>query len=155
MWHLCNGLPELHTRVSFGYSLIHREELLLIKPDTSAASLHYSGKVLFLMSMTVSSKEKRDLGDWRRWFHLEQCLMTVLSPRLWLSWSWGKCQAPGGPHPKGGLCPGGYHSLPYNSLTQFSSRGFVLSNCSPFIPRPGSCLTSQPWGPLVHGLAFA
>ena len=34
-----------------GYSLIHREELLLIKLDTSAVSPPYSGKVLFLMSI--------------------------------------------------------------------------------------------------------
>lgn len=140
MCGICTMAYPSYTPCPVGYSLIHREELLLIKLDTSAVSPPYSGKVLFLMSMTVSCKEKRDLGDRRRWLRLQLCLAAMLSPRLWLSWSWGKCQASQGPHPKGGLCPGGYHSLPYNSLTQLYSWGFILSNFSPFIPRPDSCL---------------
>ena len=140
MCGICTMAYPHYTPCPVGYSSIHREELLLIKPDTSAASPPYSGKVLFLMSMTMSCKEKRDLGDWRRWPRLQLRLVALLPPRLWLSWSWGKCQASRGPHPKVGLCPGGYHSLPYYSLTQFYSWGFVLNNFSPFIPRPGSCL---------------
>lgn len=33
-----------------------------------------------------------------------------------------------GLYPKGSLCPGGCHSLPHNSLPQFYSQCFVLSN---------------------------
>lgn len=139
MWHPHNGLPALHT-LSCWLFFNSQRRAFINKTRHSAASPPYSGKVLFLMSMTMSCKEKRDLGDRRWWLRLQLRLVAMLSPRLWLSWSWGKCQASQGPHPKVGLCPGGYHSLPYYSLTQFYSCGFVLNNFSPFIPRPGSCL---------------
>ena len=48
----------------------------------------------------MSCKEKRDLGDRRWWLRLQLRLVAMLSPRLWLSWSWGKCQASQGPIPK-------------------------------------------------------
>lgn len=152
MCGICTITYPSYTPCPVGYSLIHRRAFIN-KTRHFCCLSPYSGKVLFLMSMTVSCEERRDLGDRRGGSSIYSCAWRLCFLPGCGSAGLGKVPGfPGAPSQRG-LCPGGYHSLPYNSLTQLYSWGFILSNFSPFIPRawllpsghPEFSRSSYPW----------